>query len=127
MPTLLVRNAMHVVCTLGCAASLLPLALDAIPSPLTAVACLTANLSFYAFSYSGFHAYLQDVADKDAAGVLQVGGLRVRVRAKVRVSVRQEYYRCVCSGLVLGLGRSAAGGWVAAARASAAAVSPSAY
>jgi len=70
MPTVAVRRRMHTLCTLGCAASFVPLALSPCPHPALAIGCLTANLAFYAFSYGGFHAYLQDVAREDA-GTLQ--------------------------------------------------------
>jgi len=70
IPALTVRRFMHSFCCLGCAASVLPLALNPAPSLALAVTCLTLMLSCYGTSYGGFHSYLQQVAT-DSAGVLQ--------------------------------------------------------
>ncbi|GBF87543.1 hypothetical protein Rsub_00254 [Raphidocelis subcapitata] len=70
VPTLRVRRGFQAASFLGCAASVLPLALAGAPSVALAVGCLTANLAFYSFSFGGFHAHLQDVAGP-SAGVLQ--------------------------------------------------------
>lgn len=71
-PRLRVRRAMHAVSTMGCAAAVLPLALTARPHPAVATSCLVLSLSCYAFSFGGFHAYLQDVAaGSGEAGTLQ--------------------------------------------------------
>ncbi|KAF6257007.1 hypothetical protein COO60DRAFT_48662 [Scenedesmus sp. NREL 46B-D3] len=43
---------------------------DSYPRAVSAVLCLTANLTFYSLSYGGFHAHLQDVCGA-RAGVLQ--------------------------------------------------------
>jgi hypothetical protein len=67
--TLFVRRLMQGVCFLGCAASVMPLALVSQPSVALAVACLTASLALYSFSHSGFHSYLQDVAAGNAGVV----------------------------------------------------------
>jgi nitrate/nitrite transporter NarK len=60
---------LQVTCFLGCAASVVPLALVREPSVGLAVACLTGSLALYSFSASGFHSYLQDVS-KGNAGVV---------------------------------------------------------
>eukprot|EP00775_Hariotina_reticulata_P008736 gene8736-8916_t len=70
LPTLFVRQLFQTLSFLGCALSVLPLAISADPGLMPAVLCLTANLVFYSLSYGGFHAYLQDVAGKHA-GVVQ--------------------------------------------------------
>jgi hypothetical protein len=70
LPTLLVRQLLQCTSFVGCALSVLPLALIPQPSLGVATVCLTANLAFYSFSYGGFHAYLQDIAGK-RAGALQ--------------------------------------------------------
>lgn len=67
--TLSVRRLMQNLCFLGCAASVVPLALVAKPGIVLAVCCLTASLAFYSFSHSGFHSYLQDVAAGNAGVV----------------------------------------------------------
>uniref|UniRef100_A0A383WD31 Major facilitator superfamily (MFS) profile domain-containing protein n=1 Tax=Tetradesmus obliquus TaxID=3088 RepID=A0A383WD31_TETOB len=67
--TLSVRRLMQAVCFLGCAASVVPLALTPQPGIALAVACLTASLALYSFSHSGFHSYLQDVAAGNAGVV----------------------------------------------------------
>lgn len=69
MGQLAVRRLMQVVCFLGCAVSVVPLALVKEPSVTLAVACLTGSLALYSFSASGFHSYLQDVS-KGNAGVV---------------------------------------------------------
>jgi nitrate/nitrite transporter NarK len=60
---------MQNVCFLGCAASVVPLAVAPQPGIVLAVACLTASLALYSFSHSGFHSYLQDVSAGNAGVV----------------------------------------------------------
>lgn len=67
--TLSVRRLMQNLCFLGCAASVVPLAVSSQPGIVLAVSCLTASLAFYSFSHSGFHSYLQDVAAGNAGVV----------------------------------------------------------
>lgn len=69
VPTLSVRRLMQNFCFLGCAASVIPLAVVPQPGMVLAVACLTASLALYSFSHSGFHSYLQDVAAGNAGVV----------------------------------------------------------
>lgn len=54
-----VRRAFQAASFIGCAASVLPLALLPSPPLGLAVGCLAANLAAYALSYGGFHAHLQ--------------------------------------------------------------------
>lgn len=70
--TLTVRRIMQNICFLGCAVSVIPLAVAAQPDVVLAVCCLTASLAFYSFSHSGFHSYLQDVASSSAGAVYGV-------------------------------------------------------
>lgn len=58
-PRLYVRRLMHGVSSLGCAAALAPLASSAAPSPVVATLCLVGATACYAFSFGGFHAYVQ--------------------------------------------------------------------
>ncbi|KAL6761234.1 major facilitator superfamily transporter [Haematococcus lacustris] len=67
-----VRQAMHVVSTLGCALSMLPLALrggSGSLGPAEATAWLVVYNACYGFSFGGFHPYIQDVAG-GSAGLL---------------------------------------------------------
>ncbi|KAG1669639.1 hypothetical protein FOA52_010799 [Chlamydomonas sp. UWO 241] len=65
-----VRRVMHAVSTLGCAVCLAPLALLPSITPLGATVCVVAAQICYAASFGGFHAYVQDVAPRDAGLVL---------------------------------------------------------
>ncbi len=50
---------MHGVSTLGCAAAMMPLALGQGVGPVEATLCLMVFNACYAFSFGGFHAYIQ--------------------------------------------------------------------
>ena len=59
LPRLAVRRAMHGVSTLGCAASMMPLALGGSTlSPVVATMWLVAFQCCYSFSFGGFHGEL---------------------------------------------------------------------
>ncbi|EIE20601.1 major facilitator superfamily transporter [Coccomyxa subellipsoidea C-169] len=66
-----VRAFIQTVATIGPAVSLIPLILAKNSCGLhLAVACLTAFMGLQAFAYSGFHAYVQEVAPSDAGKLL---------------------------------------------------------
>ncbi|CAL5229146.1 g12420 [Coccomyxa viridis] len=66
-----VRALTQSLATLGPALSLLPLLLFRTRTPMSlAVGCLAAFMGLQAFCYAGFHAYVQDVAPKDAGKLL---------------------------------------------------------
>lgn len=65
------RYFMHGLSTLGCAVSLLPLALWPSLHPLAATTCLLAATSAYACSFGGFHAYVQVGQGRGGARVAQ--------------------------------------------------------
>ena len=59
VPSLAVRHAMHAITTLGCALCALPLAAGWATSPIAVTGWLAAFQSAYAFSFGGFHSYVQ--------------------------------------------------------------------
>ncbi|BDA50497.1 Sodium-dependent phosphate transport protein 1, chloroplastic [Coccomyxa sp. Obi] len=66
-----VRGFTQTIATIGPAVSLVPLIVTHNSCGLRmAVVCLTAFMGLQAFCYSGFHAYVQDVAPKDAGKLL---------------------------------------------------------
>uniref|UniRef100_A0A7S3VSY5 Major facilitator superfamily (MFS) profile domain-containing protein n=1 Tax=Dunaliella tertiolecta TaxID=3047 RepID=A0A7S3VSY5_DUNTE len=69
-PRLTVRRGAHAISTLGCAACAIPLAAGWATTPAAATAWLVLFQSCYAFSFGGFHAYVQDVAQASAGKLL---------------------------------------------------------
>lgn len=66
-----VRGFAQTIATLGPAVSLIPLIITHNGCGLRmAVGCLTAFMGLQSFCYAGFHAYVQDVAPKDAGKLL---------------------------------------------------------
>ena len=58
-PRLIVRRGAHTISTLGCAACAIPLAAGLATTPAAATVWLVLFQSCYAFSFGGFHAYVQ--------------------------------------------------------------------
>lgn len=58
-PRLTVRRGAHTISTLGCAACAIPLAAGLATTPAAATLWLVLFQSCYAFSFGGFHAYVQ--------------------------------------------------------------------
>ncbi|MEW5299788.1 MAG: hypothetical protein WDW36_002766 [Sanguina aurantia] len=70
-PRLQVRRMMHAVATLGYALVLAPLLVPGFtPTPALATGCLIAGFSANAFSFGGFHAYVQDIIEPQSAGMM---------------------------------------------------------
>ena len=68
-----IRKFMQTLSSLGGAISLAPLAIQSSSiSPMVATCSLSLAVGFLGFCYAGFHAYVQDVANKDAGLVLAV-------------------------------------------------------
>ncbi|GAX85008.1 hypothetical protein CEUSTIGMA_g12429.t1 [Chlamydomonas eustigma] len=70
--TLKVRKIMHGLSAVGCAATILPLALSSSCSPEVATLWLIAFQCCYAVSFGGFHPHVQEVAGRDAGLMLGI-------------------------------------------------------